>query len=136
MYPDSVFRGVEVERAVFIHTSFPFPWFMVFFPHSLFILCEGWPEERGRLERSLDFLPPGESVEFASRDSRVWHSLARCLNPSHSILMQLWSARLCFLRSLAFGCCVVSYCAGFAYDWPRASHQLSRVARNYRDAFG
>jgi hypothetical protein len=44
---------------------------MVFFPHSLFVLCEGWPEKRGRLEHSLYFLLPGESVEFASRDSRV-----------------------------------------------------------------
>jgi hypothetical protein len=38
MTTDSVFRGVEVERAVFNHTSYSFPEFGVFSytPHSFF----------------------------------------------------------------------------------------------------
>ena len=81
MTADIVFLGVEVERAVFNHTSYSFPGFGVFFLHSI---CEGWSGGCERLVRSLGFLFPGESVELASRFNRVRHSLAKCPNPSHS----------------------------------------------------
>ena len=76
MTADSVFRGVEVDRAVFNHTSYSFLGFGVFLLHSLFILCEGWSGGCEPLVRSLGFPFPGESLELSSLFNRVGHSLA------------------------------------------------------------
>jgi hypothetical protein len=64
---DTIHVGVKVEGAVFISTFDSFRWFIVSFFTPLFVECGGSPPgEPVRLERSLGFLLPGESVEFPS----------------------------------------------------------------------
>ena len=82
---DSPLRGVEVEGAVFTHTSFAFPWFLVSFWGPCLVTNVGLlQEEPERLERSVGLLLPGESEGFNSLLSLIGHSLAKCPTPSHS----------------------------------------------------
>jgi hypothetical protein len=79
----SVVTGVEVDGAVFIRTSLPFPFILRFLSNSPFRCV--WGLSLGeRRERSLGFLLPGESEGLTSLLSLLEHYLTKCSTPSHS----------------------------------------------------
>lgn len=83
---NSTVRGIQVEGAVFIHTSFPFPWFFVSCLTTFFILPRSLsPGERERAHQKhlLGFLLPGVVVKLTSLLSLVGHPIAKCPTPSH-----------------------------------------------------
>jgi hypothetical protein len=74
----SIFGNVEAKGAAVVYASLAFPWFALFFSHSLFILgVDLSPGDHERLERSVGFILPGEFIELASLFCRVGHFLPK-----------------------------------------------------------
>jgi len=94
-------RGIQVEGAVFIHTSFSFLRFFVSCLTPFFIpsgdLSPG-ECERTRQKCSLGFLLPGVVVKLTYLLSLVGHSLAKCPTSSH--LKHVKAALVCILLAL------------------------------------